>query len=277
MFFMGEKTMYCTKCGKQIPDDSVFCPKCGQAVTHVAEQADDGLQIIDDLSRPDTTMELPDNSVKKDRSSIAPFILIPALVAGGVAVAITIFLIVPGKTKGTDDVAAVEASVTETAMEENASVDAARDTIVADTAGTIETRNDNTGESEPVSSDSGPAITTVYDYRTPAAAFASAGDTDVDSSLYDTEYLVPDSDTIVYDRSFFKDFSAEDLRLARNEIVAKHGRIFKDEALQAYFESKSWYNGIYDPDTFDRNYGNCFNKIEQKNIDLIKELEAEYK
>jgi uncharacterized membrane protein YvbJ len=24
--------MFCTKCGKQIPDDSVFCPECGAAI-----------------------------------------------------------------------------------------------------------------------------------------------------------------------------------------------------------------------------------------------------
>lgn len=35
--------------------------------------------------------------------------------------------------------------------------------------------------------------------------------------------------------------SSEDLRLYRNAIFAKHGREFKDQALQTFFDSQNWY------------------------------------
>jgi hypothetical protein len=37
------------------------------------------------------------------------------------------------------------------------------------------------------------------------------------------------------------DLFAEDLRVLRNELYARHGRIFKDAKLQKYFEAQSWY------------------------------------
>lgn len=64
--------------------------------------------------------------------------------------------------------------------------------------------------------------------------------------------------------------SKEELRLARNEIFARHGRKFDDAQLQSYFESKSWYNGTIDPDDFSES---MLSEIEKKNIELIKKYE----
>ncbi len=33
----------------------------------------------------------------------------------------------------------------------------------------------------------------------------------------------------------------EDLRVLRNEIYAKRGRVFKDKKLQEYFAAQAWY------------------------------------
>lgn len=55
------------------------------------------------------------------------------------------------------------------------------------------------------------------------------------------EYLIDGSDSGYYDESYIYGFSKWDCRLARNEIYARHGKIFKDEALQVYFENCSWY------------------------------------
>ena len=58
------------------------------------------------------------------------------------------------------------------------------------------------------------------------------------------DYLIPNSATTELKESDLLHFSAEELRIARNEIYARHGRLFVDEALQAYFNSKSWYIAI---------------------------------
>ncbi|CAN5311803.1 hypothetical protein BH20ACI2_BH20ACI2_07240 [soil metagenome] len=60
---------------------------------------------------------------------------------------------------------------------------------------------------------------------------------------------------------------AEDLRVLRNEIYARRGRIFKDVNLQKYFESQAWYKP--DPEFKDE----MLNEIESKNLAIIKEAE----
>lgn len=60
---------------------------------------------------------------------------------------------------------------------------------------------------------------------------------------------------------------AEDLRVLRNEVYARHGRVFKDAALQKYFESQAWYKP--NPDFKD----DQLNEIEAQNLAKIKEAE----
>lgn len=65
--------------------------------------------------------------------------------------------------------------------------------------------------------------------------------------------------------------SGEELRRARNEIVALHGRRFDDPELQQYFDSKSWYYGYIEPDDF--NAAVELNDVERYNMDFIKRYE----
>lgn len=90
----------------------------------------------------------------------------------------------------------------------------------------------------------------------------------------DAEYIFPNSDTEYLTDEDVSDFSADELALARNEIIARHGRIFTDERFKTYFESKSWYEGTVQPEEFDANYENELNDIEKANIELIKKHEG---
>lgn len=60
---------------------------------------------------------------------------------------------------------------------------------------------------------------------------------------------------------------AEDLRVLRNEIYARHGRVFKDAKLQKYFETQSWYKA--NPEFKD----DQLTEIEVQNLAKIKEAE----
>jgi YARHG domain-containing protein len=60
---------------------------------------------------------------------------------------------------------------------------------------------------------------------------------------------------------------AEDIRILRNEIYARHGRIFKDKTLQQYFETQAWYHP--NPDFKDE----MLNEIETQNLAKLKEAE----
>ena len=65
--------------------------------------------------------------------------------------------------------------------------------------------------------------------------------------------------------------SKDQLRLARNEIYARHGRMFNDQTLQAYFNSKSWYRGTIAPSAFKDDA--MLTKLERDNIKLIQSFE----
>ncbi|HEX8097958.1 MAG TPA: YARHG domain-containing protein, partial [Pyrinomonadaceae bacterium] len=55
----------------------------------------------------------------------------------------------------------------------------------------------------------------------------------------------------------------EDARKLRNEIYARHGKVFKDKAAQKYFSSLDWYKP--DPDYSD----GSLNAVERKNVAAI--------
>ena len=87
------------------------------------------------------------------------------------------------------------------------------------------------------------------------------------------DYIFPDSDSVLLTDSEVSGLSKEQLRLGRNEILARHGRRFNDQSLQQYFDSKSWYNGTISPEEFDANLDSRLNDVERANIEIIKKYE----
>ena len=85
-----------------------------------------------------------------------------------------------------------------------------------------------------------------------------------------SEYILPDSSTRVLSADELYGLTAEQLRIARNEIYARHGRRFNSADLQAWFDSKSWYTGTIAPEAFDQN---ILSSIELLNLDLIQKVE----
>jgi serine/threonine protein kinase len=87
----------------------------------------------------------------------------------------------------------------------------------------------------------------------------SNGDTAVDPG----DYILPNSDTTIITEADIANFSPEQLRLARNEIYARHGYEFKSEDLQNYFSQKLWYT----PDPLFNEF--MISDIEKQNAELI--------
>lgn len=63
-------------------------------------------------------------------------------------------------------------------------------------------------------------------------------------------------------------YSAEELRIMRNEIYASYGYAFKDSNLKSYFESRGFYGSMSDVDAF-------LNDFEEANIMVIKKVEKQ--
>ena len=64
--------------------------------------------------------------------------------------------------------------------------------------------------------------------------------------------------------------SSWQLSMARNEIYARHGRMFNDPDIRSYFQAQSWYNGYIAPENFD---SSVLSDTEVYNIEFIKSYE----
>ncbi len=100
-------------------------------------------------------------------------------------------------------------------------------------------------------------------------------DLDEDSDNYsdsseESEYVLPDSAKRKLKKSDLKGLSKEELRIARNEIYARHGRMFDDKKLQKYFDSQSWYDGTVPASEFSED---VLSSVEKKNVAFIRQFE----
>ncbi len=113
--------------------------------------------------------------------------------------------------------------------------------------------------------------------REKAAAEATATPTvaapEESKDISGKDYIFPDSDSRYLTDEDLAGYSSDQLELAKNEIYARHGRKFVTQRIADYFNSKSWYKGTEDPETFDNNQGDIFNEYEVANISKIADTE----
>ncbi len=83
-------------------------------------------------------------------------------------------------------------------------------------------------------------------------------------------YILPGSDSRYLSTKDLKGLDAYKCRLARNELYARHGRKFDDNALQQYFNKCDWYIGTIEPEDFRES---TLNQYEIANRDLIHAYE----
>ncbi len=86
-----------------------------------------------------------------------------------------------------------------------------------------------------------------------------------------TDYIIPESSSRKLTKKDVKGKSARQLRIARNEIYARHGRLFVDQELQDYFDSKDWYFGYIEPEDFVETEE--LSKLERRNALFIRKFE----
>lgn len=86
------------------------------------------------------------------------------------------------------------------------------------------------------------------------------------------DYVFPMSDQVLLTEEDVAPIldDQEKLSIARNEIYARHGRMFDTEWLQDYFNSKPWYEGIYSAADFDQNV--TLSDIETQNAAYLLDL-----
>lgn len=83
-------------------------------------------------------------------------------------------------------------------------------------------------------------------------------------------YILYDSDVNYLTEADLQNLSNWELKIARNEIYARKGRLFDNSSLQQYFDACSWYYGHISPNNFN---DNSLNEVEKYNVNLIGKFE----
>lgn len=103
-----------------------------------------------------------------------------------------------------------------------------------------------------------------------AETFYDEDGREITGDVLSNDYVLPQSDTVLLTNSDIAGLSLQEINYAKNEIYARHGRRFKSQELQNYFDSKSWYNGTIAPENFTNS---MLSTVEQKNAAFLSEVE----
>lgn len=87
------------------------------------------------------------------------------------------------------------------------------------------------------------------------------------------EYVLPVSGFFSLSQENLANMSDNELWVARNEIYARHGRLFTNVYLQQRFDHCTWYQGTVSPEQFDES---ILTPIERNNLQLLIAAEKEY-
>ncbi|MBQ9421522.1 MAG: YARHG domain-containing protein, partial [Lachnospiraceae bacterium] len=106
-----------------------------------------------------------------------------------------------------------------------------------------------------------------------SAASSSAADGLNGQGALDTTdgFIFPDSSERLLTLNDLRGKNEWECRIARNEIYARHGRLFRSAELQQYFNSCDWYHGSIAANAF--NDETMLSKIERDNIKTIEQYE----
>ena len=97
----------------------------------------------------------------------------------------------------------------------------------------------------------------------------SAGQSNAGTATNASEYIFPYANERLIARGEYESLDAATLRLAINEIYARHGRQYDTQDLNAFFSSKSWYRPQYSKSEFDKIESQVLNSYERENIKIL--------
>lgn len=231
--------MFCKNCGSQLKPGDMFCPRCGMRVGGQGSSGQQNIYYEEDSK--------PNNGILYVMIGVLVVLMISVVGFGGYHLM---------KSRNNSD------DVQTTAKADEKAADSEEETVksVTVTAAPTETVT-------PVPTATAIPVPTVIATPVPTAVPTAAP---VQTGGY---YIFPSSSSSYLSRAQVDSLSLYEMYLARNEIYARHGRMFKNSDLQQYFGSQSWYIPMYSAETFDES---VFNAYEKENISLIKSVEQAY-
>ena len=97
----------------------------------------------------------------------------------------------------------------------------------------------------------------------------STGQSNAGTATNASEFIFPYANERLIARGEYESLDAATLRLAINEIYARHGRQYDTQDLNAFFSSKSWYRPQYSKSEFDKIESQVLNSYERENIKIL--------
>lgn len=95
---------------------------------------------------------------------------------------------------------------------------------------------------------------------------------DTGSNPYEKADHLAYTDSVCYTEEELSRLDSYGLCITRNEIYARHGRMFSDQNIQDYFNRQDWYVAQTASAEFDES---VLNEVEQYNVELIHSYEMQ--
>lgn len=284
---------FCPKCGKQIP----FCPKCGKQITEKTSFCS-GCGTKWDDSVLSLIMEMPDLSIsynqidvkkryckqcgsicdegqflcnncasklkkpiepQKKKSRIPVILLIMLLVLGLAAGAAF------GISKLLKDDAPISQSRQKDVVVQGEGCDESTQNLEIGVVGS-ESPSNEANEENNESVNSSDSHGTEAEKSEPPVEEES----NISTQDENPDFILANSSNEYLTEADLAGLNAEECRIARNEIYARHGRKFDSEELQNYFSAFEWYKPSIESSDFEES---SLNKYELANTALIVEFE----
>lgn len=271
--------MRCSQCGKEVEAGTKFCTQCGAQLVDDFSMMHDASTVQPATSMPPRPESAPvqnrmpvrpepapaQNQMPQQKSAPAKnngkIILIVGLSAGAALLVILIIVAVSFVSRVTSKIDLKGAAEAITAAGEEAALEVAEETgtdAVSQLADVYEDANSAAAAAEAEAAPENRNVEETYE------------DAIEDMSAY---YILPEADSRYYTEAELSVLNSDELRYARNEIFARHGRMFDSDDLRIYFYSQPWYEPLYTGDEFDPHMEEILNQYEKANVETIKELE----
>lgn len=272
--------MFCTQCGKELREGLKFCPGCGTAVKMKAKPGEVPVKTIQETPAAQTVIPqqtqavASETSIPQQTQTAASENFIPTNQGteakkshtGIIVVCILLVLLILAVSGmafwflGGQDIVYDFMGIS-TEEPDSRDVKKEEESTSEETAEETETTAVETSE-EAVAVEEATEVATVEE----------ESESETETTEEESEYILEDSDSRYLTEDDLEGLTAEECRLARNELYARHGRKFDDEELRNYFESLSWYEGTIEAKDFQES---MLSDIEIANRDLIVEYEKE--
>lgn len=282
--------MKCIECGHELKDGAIFCIRCGamqvsmdgKPIERKADQdwpdvepnAGQAGWVAADAGRPSVSQRSREFQTEPQRNGGKIAAIIVAIIAIIAIIAFAAVSCMGPATSGSSDNAAGNGSSASSAIagalsssSASSSSSSSASSASASSSSASASAASESSSSASESSDTEPTPEIVYEDT-------SEPETYYEPTAPNNYYVLGDSSSYYYSYDELNSMGTYDLYIARNEIYARHGRMFNRSDLQDYFNSQAWYTPLYDPATFD-SMGNQLNDCELKNVKLMKQVEAD--